>query len=80
MAATVAVTALTVLLSGVFFTFKVSRLLSVVPSGEDSLTYRVDGQVFFASADMLVDAVEVVGMNARSRALASKLDLDVSWN
>ena len=69
MLATVAVTVATdnlaagvavgVLLSGVFFTFKVSRLLKVVKSGDDVLTYRVSGQVFFASADLLVDAFDV---------------------
>jgi SulP family sulfate permease len=69
MVATVAVTVVTdnlaagvtvgVLLSGVFFTFKVSGLLSVVKTGTESLTYHVCGQVFFASADMLVDAFDV---------------------
>ena len=69
MLATVAVTVATdnlaagvavgVLLSGVFFTFKVSRLLTVTKAGEDALTYRVSGQVFFASADLLVDAFDV---------------------
>lgn len=48
-----------VLLSGVFFTFKVSRLLAVERSGEATLVYRVSGQVFFASADLLVDAFDV---------------------
>ena len=69
MGATVAVTVATanlaagvtigVLLSGLFFTFKVSRLLVVAKTGTESLTYRVSGQVFFASADMLVDAFDV---------------------
>jgi SulP family sulfate permease len=72
MLATVAVTVATdnlaagvatgVMLSGVFFTFKVARLLHVdVLPGEDGGTrvYRVRGQVFFASADMLVDAFDV---------------------
>jgi SulP family sulfate permease len=144
MAATVVVTVLTdnlaagvavgVLLSGVFFTFKVARLLVVERSvgktsgvktsgeensGEETLTYRVSGQVFFASADLLVDAfdvrdiegkpvridltdahfwditavnaldkvhqrlrkhgstVEVIGLNAQSRALVSRLDLGI---
>ena len=48
-----------VLLSGVFFTFKVSRLLSVTATDGNVVTYRVMGQVFFASADMLVDAFDV---------------------
>ncbi|ARU05570.1 sodium-independent anion transporter [Comamonas serinivorans] len=110
-----------VLLSGVFFTFKVSRLLAVDVDdrGADSLSYRVSGQVFFASADLLVDAfdvrdvagrpvridltnahfwditavnaldkvcqrlrkhgspVEVIGLNAHSRALVARLDLGI---
>lgn len=48
-----------VLLSGVFFTFKVARLLEVTRSGDAVLDYRVAGQVFFASADMLVEAFDV---------------------
>ena len=69
MLATVAVTLAThnlaagvavgVLLSGVFFAFKVSRLLSVTESGDQTLTYDVSGQVFFASADWLIDAFDV---------------------
>ncbi len=54
-----------VLLSGVFFTFKVSRLLAVVRTGEDALLYRVSGQVFFASADLLVDAFDVRDVEGR---------------
>ncbi len=130
MLATVVVTVLTdnlaagvavgVLLSGVFFTFKVARLIAVEPADEGGrLVYRVSGQVFFASADMLVEAfdirdiegrpvridltgahfwditavnaldkvcqrlrkhgsaVEVVGMNAQTRALVSRLDLAI---
>jgi len=51
-----------VLLSGVFFTFKVARLLDVeveknVAGGR--LTYRVSGQVFFASADIFVAAFDI---------------------
>jgi SulP family sulfate permease len=71
MLATVAVTVATdnlaagvatgVMLSGVFFTFKVARLLHVHMRLADDGTrvYRVTGQVFFASADMLVDAFDV---------------------
>ncbi|SDP82945.1 sulfate permease, SulP family [Rhodoferax sp. OV413] len=129
MLATVAVTVVTdnlaagvavgVLLSGVFFTFKVSQLLTVEKTGVDALVYRVSGQVFFASADLLVDAfdvrevegrpvtielsqahfwditsvtaldkicqrlrkhgstVEVLGLNAQSQALVSRLDFGV---
>lgn len=75
MVATVAVTVATdnlaagvstgVLLSGVFFTFKVSRLLSVTKVEGDGLTYRVMGQVFFASADMLVDSFDVRDVEGR---------------
>jgi len=72
MLATVAVTVATdnlaagvatgVMLSGVFFTFKVARLLHVHVGAVDESgmrVYRVSGQVFFASADMLVDAFDV---------------------
>jgi SulP family sulfate permease len=71
MLATVAVTVATanlalgvmvgVLLSGVFFTFKVAGLLNVdtdTDAAEGQLTYRVRGQVFFASADMFIDAFD----------------------
>lgn len=51
-----------VMLSGVFFTFKVAHLLDIqaqdlAPDGVRS--YRVTGQVFFASADLFVDAFDV---------------------
>jgi SulP family sulfate permease len=71
MLATVAVTVATdnlaagvgtgVMLSGVFFTFKVARLLTVQAQqdGDGAWAFRVTGQVFFASADMLVDAFDV---------------------
>jgi SulP family sulfate permease len=71
MLATVAVTVATdnlaagvatgVMLSGVFFTFKVARLLHVhaAQDADGTRVYRVTGQVFFASADMLVDAFDV---------------------
>jgi SulP family sulfate permease len=78
MLATVAVTVATanlaagvavgVLLSGVFFTFKVSRLLTVARTsgaGEEAWVYRVSGQVFFASADLLVDAFDVREVEGR---------------
>jgi len=71
MLATVAVTVAThnlaagvavgVLLSGVFFAFKVMRLMdvsSVHDPATDTRTYRVTGQVFFASADILADAFD----------------------
>ncbi|APW40639.1 sodium-independent anion transporter [Rhodoferax koreense] len=75
MLATVAVTVATdnlaagvavgVVLSGVFFTFKVSRLLTVTRTGDETLTYRISGQVFFASADLLVDAFDVREVEGR---------------
>ncbi|MES5099231.1 SulP family inorganic anion transporter [Agrobacterium sp. BA1120] len=51
-----------VLLSGVFFTFKVARLLRVETEKDEfsrRVTYRVSGQVFFASADVFVDAFDI---------------------
>jgi SulP family sulfate permease len=130
MVATVVVTVLTdnlaagvgvgVALSGVFFAAKVSCLLSVEPLPAPGLGYKVAGQVFFASADLLLEAidpratagrpvridvggahfwditaiqaldkvclrlrkqgsaVEVVGLNAHSRALALRLGLEPS--
>ncbi|ASK99561.1 SulP family inorganic anion transporter [Xanthomonas citri] len=70
MLATVAVTLFThnlaagvavgVLLSGVFFTFKVAGLLQIAQhDGTDGMrTYSVRGQVFFASADVFIDAFD----------------------
>ncbi|MEJ5149673.1 SulP family inorganic anion transporter [Comamonas sp. MYb396] len=54
-----------VLLSGVFFMFKVSRLLQVQRSGDAELVYAVRGQLFFASADLLVDAFDVREIEGR---------------
>ena len=51
-----------VLLSGVFFAFKVAGLLNVeaIPdTAARRLTYRARGQVFFASADLFIDAFDV---------------------
>ena len=51
-----------VLLSGVFFTFKVARLLHIETESDASarlLTYRVSGQVFFASADIFIEAFNI---------------------
>lgn len=51
-----------VLLSGVFFTFKVARLLRVERRLDEvsrRLTYDVSGQIFFASADVFVDAFDI---------------------
>lgn len=69
MLATVAVTLAThnlaagvgvgVLLSGVFFAFKVARLLRVEASQADGVhVWKVSGQVFFASADAFLDAFD----------------------
>ncbi|SFF16971.1 SulP family inorganic anion transporter [Paracidovorax wautersii] len=68
-----------VLLSGVFFAFKVSRMLDVQGPSEadleldldavskDPLVWRVRGQVFFASADAFIEAFDVLA--ARGRAV-----------
>ena len=51
-----------VLLSGVFFTFKVANMLQVQGSLDeagDLYTWTVSGQVFFASADALIEAFDV---------------------
>ncbi|MDM0088695.1 MULTISPECIES: SulP family inorganic anion transporter [unclassified Variovorax] len=50
-----------VMLSGVFFTFKVARLMGVAIEDDTAggpRVYRVTGQVFFASADLFVDAFD----------------------
>lgn len=48
-----------VLLSGVFFAGKVARLFSVRKSGEGAtITYRVSGQIFFASVESFVEAFD----------------------
>lgn len=48
-----------VLLSGVFFAGKVKRLFSVTASDDaEGRTYRVEGEVFFASADRFADAFD----------------------
>ncbi|EHN67279.1 SulP family inorganic anion transporter [Comamonas testosteroni] len=51
-----------VLLSGVFFTFKVANMLQVrgsLDEADDLYTWTVSGQVFFASADALIEAFDV---------------------
>ena len=56
-----------VLLSGVFFAFKVSRLLTVARTEDaDTVTYTVRGQVFFASADLLLDSFDVRDLLGRA--------------
>ncbi|MFC7399304.1 SulP family inorganic anion transporter [Chelatococcus sp. GCM10030263] len=50
-----------VLLSGIFFAWKIGRLVGVTSSlSEDGITrtYRVDGQVFFASVETFVSAFD----------------------
>jgi SulP family sulfate permease len=72
MLATVAVTVAThdlsagvavgVLLSGVFFAFKVTRLMHVQAAHDpatDTRTYTVSGQVFFASAEIFADQFDL---------------------
>jgi SulP family sulfate permease len=52
-----------VLLSGVFFAGKVSRLVritSTLSADGDVRTYRVEGQVFFASAGMFSEAIDLL--------------------
>ncbi|MBY0411051.1 MAG: STAS domain-containing protein, partial [Burkholderiaceae bacterium] len=85
MLATVAVTLAThnlaagvavgVVLSGVFFAFKVSHMLEVRVQDEadddgvggalGQRTWRVSGQVFFASADAFIEAFDVLGAEGR---------------
>jgi SulP family sulfate permease len=83
MLATVAVTVVThdlaagvavgVMLSGVFFAFKVTRLMDVkmgYDAATDTRTYDVFGQIFFASADIFVDRFDL-----RDTARRAKIDL-----
>ncbi|MFG6281942.1 SulP family inorganic anion transporter [Sphingomonas sp. S6] len=80
MLATVAVTVAThdlsagvavgVLLSGVFFAFKVMRMMRVDATydvGTDTRVYTVSGQVFFASAEMFADRFDLRDTAARVR-------------
>ncbi|OOG65766.1 sodium-independent anion transporter [Sinorhizobium sp. A49] len=70
-----------VLLSGVFFTFKVARLLqveTVTGTAAGRLTYRVSGQVFFASADIFVDAFDIE--EASGMAVAIDLSQAHFWD
>lgn len=63
-----------VLLSGVFFASKVSRLMKVDLHRDDAerrIAYRVTGQVFFASADAFVDAFDI----AAAETLSVEIDL-----
>ncbi|MFG5777328.1 SulP family inorganic anion transporter [Comamonas sp. J-3] len=68
-----------VLLSGVFFTFKVARLLTVEKSETaDAVLYRVKGQVFFASADILLEQFDV--RDVASRAVRIDLSQAHFWD
>ncbi|MCU6453835.1 SulP family inorganic anion transporter [Sphingomonas sp. A2-49] len=80
MLATVAVTVAThdlsagvavgVLLSGVFFAFKVTRLMQVVidyDAAADTRVYTVSGQIFFASAEAFADRFDLRDGAARVR-------------
>jgi SulP family sulfate permease len=80
MLATVAVTVATadlavgvavgVLLSGVFFAFKVMRLMDVratYDAASDTRVYTVTGQIFFASAEMFGDRFDLRDKAARVR-------------
>lgn len=63
-----------VLLSGVFFAFKVMRLMSVTSrydEATDTRFYQVTGQIFFASADMFSDSFDL-------RDTARNVRIDVS--
>ncbi|WP_343610321.1 SulP family inorganic anion transporter [Novosphingobium sp.] len=83
MLATVAVTVAThdlsagvgvgVLLSGVFFAFKVTRLMAVqveYDAASDTRIYKVSGQIFFASADIFADHFDL-----RDTAANVRIDL-----
>lgn len=62
-----------VLLSGVFFAFKVMRMMAVTSTYDpatDTRYYRVTGQVFFASADMFAESFDL-----RDTARHVKIDL-----
>ncbi len=80
MLATVAVTVAThdlsmgvavgVLMSGVFFAFKVTRMMDVTvgyDAAADTRTYDVSGQVFFASAEIFADRFDLRDDAARVR-------------
>jgi len=62
-----------VLLSGVFFAFKVTRLMSVQSRYDpesDTRLYTVSGQIFFASAEIFADRFEL-----RDTARQARIDL-----
>lgn len=58
-----------VVLSGIFFAFKVAHLLNIEVARDDehaTITYRVTGQVFFASADAFIDAFNIAAAEGSS--------------
>ncbi|AEI37571.1 MAG: SulP family inorganic anion transporter [Zymomonas mobilis subsp. pomaceae] len=56
-----------VLLSSLFFSFKIAALIKIhIIEEADSRIYQVKGQVFYASADMFIDAFEMKGIEGRS--------------
>ena len=56
-----------VLLSGVFFTLKVSRMMHIEQEDVAGVHhYRVSGQVFFASADAFIEAFDARGLEGRA--------------
>ncbi len=58
-----------VLLSGVFFAVKVSHMLAVRAEDDAATglrTWRVSGQVFFASADAFIEAFDILGAEGRA--------------
>jgi SulP family sulfate permease len=62
-----------VLLSGVFFAYKVTRLMDVATrydAATDTRIYTVSGQIFFASADIFADRFDL-----RDTARAVRIDL-----
>lgn len=65
-----------VLLSGVFFAFKVTRMMEVrshYDETTDTRTYIVSGQIFFASADIFADRFDL-----RDTASMVRIDLSAS--
>ncbi len=65
-----------VLLSGVFFAFKVTRLMDVrdaYDEATDTRTYSVSGQIFFASAEIFADRFDL-----RDTAAHVRIDLSAS--
>jgi len=65
-----------VLLSGVFFAWKVTRLMNVEIDHDvasDTRIYRVSGQIFFASADIFADRFDL-----RETARAVRIDLNAA--